>query len=70
MTRSPTDTLIAAMEEAGTARELLVIMTSDDGHILTLGTTDQRVLRLGMIEAAKQWMIADMVAESVSEDEK
>lgn len=70
MTRTPTDTLIAAMEEAGTAKELLVIMTSEDGHILALGTTDQRVLRLGLLETAKQWLIADMVAESVSGEEK
>lgn len=66
MERSPTDTLVHAMEQAGTAKQLLVIMTSEDGHILTLGTTDQRVIRLGLIEAAKQWMIADMVAESVA----
>jgi hypothetical protein len=63
-TRTPTDTLIAAMEEAGSAKECLVIMTTEDGHILTLGSTEQRVLRLGMIETAKQWLIADMVTES------
>ena len=70
MERTPTDTLVAAMENAETAKQLIVIMTSEDGHILTLGTTDQRVVRLGLIEAAKQWMIADMVAESVSEEGK
>lgn len=69
MERSPTDTLIAAMEEAAVAKELLVIMATTDGHILTLGTSDQRVLRLGMIETAKQWLIADMVAESARRDE-
>ena len=65
MTRTPTETLIAAMEEAGEAAECLVIMTTADGHILTLGTTDRRVLRLGMIETAKQWIVAEMAAEMV-----
>lgn len=65
--RTATDTLITAMEEAGEAKECLVILTTEDGHILTLGTTDQRVLRLGMLEAAKQWMVADMVAESMKD---
>lgn len=63
--RTPTDTLIAAMEQAGEAKECLIILTTEDGHILTLGSTEQRVLRLGLLEAAKQWMIADMVAESM-----
>jgi hypothetical protein len=65
MLRTPTDTLIAAMEEAGEAVQCLVIITTADGHILTLGSTDQRVIRLGMLEAAKQWLVADMMAESL-----
>ena len=68
MERSPTDTLVAAMEEAGSARELLVIMTTEDGHILTLATSDQRVIRMGLIETAKQWIIADMVSDSARGD--
>ena len=68
MERSPTDTLVAAMEEAGSARELLVIMTTEDGHILTLATSDQRVIRMGLIETAKQWIIADMVLDSARGD--
>ena len=52
------------MEEAGSAKECLVIMTTEDGHILTLGSTEQRVIRLGMLETAKSWLIADMMAES------
>lgn len=64
MKRSATETLVAAMEEVEDATECLVIMTTQDGQILTLGTTDQRVVRLGMIEAAKQWMVADMTAEA------
>lgn len=52
-TRTPTDTLIAAMEQAETAQECLIIMTTSDGSILTLGTSDKRVTRLGLIETAK-----------------
>jgi hypothetical protein len=66
-TRSVTDTLVKAMEEAGEAKECLVILTTEDGHILTLGTTDARVMRLGLLETAKQWMIADMNAEATRE---
>ena len=67
MVRTPTDTLIAAMEDAGEAVQCLVILTTTDGHILTLGSTNQRVIRLGMLEAAKQWLVADMMAESLKE---
>jgi hypothetical protein len=67
MTRSPTETLIAAMEEAEDAKECLVVLTTKDGYILTLGSTDQRVLRIGMLETAKQWIVADMLSDSVKE---
>lgn len=70
VTRTVTDTLVAAMEEAGAAKECLVIMTTEDGHILTLGTSDQRVTRIGLIETAKQWILADMFAEAAAEDGK
>lgn len=65
-----TDTLIAAMEEAGEVKECLVLLMAKDGRLLVLGTTAQRVLRLGMLEAAKQWMVADMVAESMKEENR
>jgi hypothetical protein len=67
MVRTPTDTLIAAMGDVGEATQCLVILTTADGHILTLGSTDQRVIRLGMLESAKQWLVADMTAESLRE---
>ena len=72
MTRSPTDTLIAAMEQADGAQECLVIMTRADGAVLMLGSSDRRVVRLGLIETAKQWIriIADMAAEAVREGER
>jgi len=37
--RTPTETLVAAMEEAEKAIECLVIMTNSDGEILTIGST-------------------------------
>jgi hypothetical protein len=67
--RTVTDTLVKAMEEAGEATECLVIMTTTDGHILSLGTSDARVIRMGLLETAKQWMIADMHAESTRREE-
>jgi hypothetical protein len=67
--RTVTDTLVKAMEEAGAATECLVIMTTEDGHILSLGTSEARVVRMGLLETAKQWMIADMNAESVRGEE-
>jgi hypothetical protein len=55
------------MEEADDANECLVIMTTQDGHIVTIGSTDARVVRLGLLETAKQWMVADMAAEASRE---
>jgi hypothetical protein len=66
-TRTPTETIVAAMEEAETATECLIIMTSSDGHILTLGSSGSRIIRLGLIETAKAWIIADMMKESANE---
>ena len=68
MKRTPTETLIAAMEEAEAATECLVIMTQSDGSILTLCSSEQRVVKLGLLETAKQWTVADMVSESVREE--
>lgn len=67
MSKTPTETLIEAMEQVGEATQCLVILTTEDGHILTLGSSDQRVIRFGLLETAKQWMIADMSAESQRE---
>ena len=62
--RTPTETIIAAMEAAGEATECLVILTTADGSILTLGSSPARVVRLGLIETAKAWLIADMIKEA------
>lgn len=62
--RSPTETLIAAMEEAEKADECLVIMTATDGSFLTLGSTDRKSTRLGMIEMAKTIILSDLIDRS------
>lgn len=58
--RSPTDTLIAAMEEAGNAKECMVIMTSEDGDIIWLCSSDKYTIKLGLIETAKQCIVNDI----------
>lgn len=65
--KTPTDTLVEAMDQASESKECMVILTTADGHLLTLCTSEQRVVRMGLLETAKQWMIADMVAESSKE---
>jgi hypothetical protein len=59
--RTPTETIVAAMEEAETAKECLVIMTSEDGSIITLGSTSILSTRLGLLEMAKAMIIRDIV---------
>ena len=61
-TRTPTETLIAAMEEVNGATECLVIMTNgNDGSILVMGTTSALSTRLGMLEMSKALILKDMI---------
>lgn len=59
MTRTPTDTLMAAMEEFGRAEPLdcMIIWTDQSGDICWSSTTDSRVIRLGMIEMVKTLIV-------------
>jgi len=59
--RTPTETIVKAMEEAETAKECLVIMTSADGSIITLGSTSVLSTRLGLLEMAKACILSDIV---------
>jgi hypothetical protein len=59
-TRTPTDTLIAAMEEAEKATECLVIMTSNDGEIIWLSSNKSKMVKLGMLELVKQLIVAEI----------
>ena len=59
--RTPTETIIAAMEEAETASNAIIVMTTKDGDILTLATTSVLSPRLGLLEMAKALIISDLV---------
>lgn len=65
--RSPTETLVKAMEEVGDAAECLVIMTTSDGAIITLGTTSVVSTRLGILEMAKALILKDVIT-SIEKD--
>jgi hypothetical protein len=65
--RSPTDTLIAAMEEAETAMVCLVIMTDKDGSIIMLPSTSVLSTQLGLLEMEKAVILSGMVARIVKE---
>ena len=59
--RTPTETIIAAMEEAETATNAIIVMTTKEGDILTLATTSVLSTRLGLLEMAKAIIISDLV---------
>ena len=59
--RTPTETLVTAMEEVGDATECLVIMTKAGGDIITLGSTSVFSTRLGMLEMAKTLILKDVI---------
>ena len=59
--RTPTETLVTAMEEVGDAIECLVIMTEASGDIITLGSTSVLSTRLGMLEMAKTLILKDVI---------
>ncbi len=61
ISRTPTETLIAAMEEAERAKECFVIMTDSNGEILTLASTSIISTRLGLLEMAKACILSDMI---------
>ncbi len=58
--RTATETLIAVMEEFGKdePRDCLVIYTTREGDLCWSSTSDSHVIKLGLIEACKQFMIA------------
>ena len=61
--RTPTETLVKAMEEVGDAVECLVIMTEAGGDIITLGSTSVLSTRLGMLEMAKTFILKDVITQ-------
>ena len=61
--RTPTETIIAAMEEAETATNAIIVMTTKEGDTLTLATTSVLSTRLGLLEMAKAIIISDLVKD-------
>ncbi len=61
--RTPTEAIIAAMEEAETATNAIIVMTTKEGDILTLATTSVLSTRLGLLEMAKAIIISDLVKD-------
>ena len=59
-TRSATETLVAVMEDFGEIepKEVLVIYTNESGDICWSTTTDSLVVKLGLLEACKQCIVA------------
>ena len=60
--RTPTETLVKAMEEVGDAIECMVIMTDANGDIITLASTNVLSTRLGILEMAKTLTVKDILA--------
>lgn len=57
--RTPTETLVSVMEEFGVCepKECLVIYTNADGDLCWASTSDSQVVKFGLLEACKQYMI-------------
>lgn len=65
--RTPEETIQAALKECEDCRpvECLVIMTDENGDILTLGSTSVLSTRLGLLEMAKALIISDMCRREI-----
>lgn len=68
ITRTPTETIVAAMEEAESARECLVIMTSAEGDIITIGSTSVFSTRLGLLKMAEAVTLHNISRALIEED--
>lgn len=60
--RTPEETLQRALEECeiGHPIECLVIMTDEDGSLITIGSTSAFSTRLGLLEMAKCLICTDV----------
>lgn len=60
--RTPSQTLIAALEEFGADEpaECLVIFTTQGGDICTMSSTDLIAVKLGMLEMVKTIVMEDI----------
>lgn len=63
MERSPSDTLMAALEDVEEAQDVLIIFIEKNGDIAWRSTTDSLHRKLGMVELVKQAMVASFVRD-------
>jgi hypothetical protein len=57
--RTPTETLLRAMEEFGVDEpiEVIVVFSTQGGDICTIASTDVTSVKVGMLETAKHWQL-------------
>ena len=58
--RSPSETLMGALEGIDDCQEIMIIKVNSEGSIEWHSTTTVIHKKLGMIEAVKQWIIKGM----------
>ena len=58
--RTATETLVTVMEEFGECepKDCIVIYTNANGDLCWSSTSDSQVVKFGLLEACKQFMIA------------
>jgi hypothetical protein len=63
--RTATETLIAAMEEFGNdePKECIIVYTTSAGDLCWSSNSDSQVIKFGLLEACKQFMIARITGE-------
>ena len=63
--RTATEILVGVMEEFGICepKECLVIYTNADGDLCWSSTSDSQVVKFGLLEACKQFMIARITGD-------
>lgn len=57
--RTPSETLMASLEEVETAQDCMIIIIDKSGDIIYHSTTDALHRKIGMVEFVKQALIAD-----------
>jgi hypothetical protein len=61
--RTPSETLMAALEEVENAQDCLIIIVGKDGDMLWHTSTDRDHAKLGMLEFVKQAIVARVFKE-------
>ena len=68
--RTPTDTLMAAMQSFSEdePEDCIVVYTSQAGDLLYLSSTDSTSRKVGLLEAAKFWVLEGQKKREDEED--